>query len=135
GYALDVFEYGTGLPYATVRSQIPLVDLKNELTTGLEAGAELLFFRNRLNIDFTYYTQSTKNQIIPVQVSMATGYSTRMINAGEVRNRGLELLLNGTPVNTESFRLDMTLNPSSNTSKLVSLAPSITPQELTSVAA
>src|SRR5690606_31236268 len=85
GYALDVVGYGTGLPYATVRSQVPLVDLKNELTTGFEAGAELRFFRNRLNIDVTYYTQSTKNQIIPVQVSMATGYSTRMINAGEVR--------------------------------------------------
>lgn len=135
GYALDIVGYGSGLPYATVRSQVPLIDLKNELTTGFEAGTELRFFKNRLNVDFTYYTQSTKNQILPVQISMATGFSTRVINAGEVRNQGVELLLNGTPVNTGSFRWDMTLNLARNRSKVISLAPGITTQVLNNVTA
>src|SRR5690606_21095003 len=127
--------YGSGLPFATVRSQVPLIDLKNELTTGFEVGTELRFFKNRLNVDFTYYTQATKNQILPVQISMATGFSTRVINAGEVRNQGVELLLNGTPVNSGDFRWDMTLNLSRNRSKVVSLAPGITTQVLNNVTA
>ncbi|PPL01795.1 SusC/RagA family TonB-linked outer membrane protein [Parapedobacter indicus] len=125
GYALDMVGYGPGLPYATLRSQVPLLDLKNELTTGFEAGTELRFFKNRLGIDFTYYTQSTKNQILPVQVSMATGYATRVINAGEIKNHGVELLLNGTPVEVGGFRWDLSLNLSRNRSQVVSLAPNI----------
>jgi len=125
GYALDMVGYGPGLPYATLRSQVPLLDLKNELTTGIEAGTELRLFKNRLGIDFTYYSQSTKNQILPVQVSMATGYATRVINAGEIRNHGVELLVYGTPITLGDFRWDLSLNFSRNRSKVISLAPNI----------
>lgn len=126
GYALNTVGYGAGLPYATVQSRVPLSTLKNELTTGFEAGTELRFFKNRLGVDFTYYSQSTKNQILPVQVSMATGYSTRVINAGEIRNQGLELMVNGSLFQGKSFKWDVNLNLSRNRSRVVSLAPNIT---------
>jgi hypothetical protein len=65
--------------------------------------ADVRLFNNRLGIDFTYYNQSTSNQILPVEVSAATGFNNRMINAGEIQNRGMELMLNATVVNSRRF--------------------------------
>ncbi|MBW7892107.1 MAG: SusC/RagA family TonB-linked outer membrane protein, partial [Chitinophagaceae bacterium] len=124
GYLLSSSTFN-GQPYAYISDEIPLADLKNELTRSWEFGAELNFFNNRLGVDFTYYDASTINQILPVQVSAATGYSTRIINAGEIKNRGVEIFVNAAPVVTKNFRWDMILNFSRNKSKVVSLADGI----------
>ncbi len=123
----DVYSSTTfnGQPFAYIRSDIPLTDLKNELTSSFEFGTELRFLDNRLGVDFTYYNSSTTNQILPVEISSTTGYNTRLINAGEIRNKGIELLLTGTPVKSKRFAWDLLLNLSNNTSKVVSLAPGI----------
>src|SRR5690606_31759830 len=97
GYGLQSVAYG-GIRFATINGTIPLVDLKNELTTSIEVGTELRFLKNRLGIDFTYYTASTKNQILRVDIPAGTGFSSKQINAGEIRNKGIEVMLNGTPV-------------------------------------
>src|SRR5690606_33842919 len=71
GYNLSTTTFN-GLRLASIRSNVPLADLRNELTTSYEVGADLRFFENRLGIDFTYYNQSTTIQILPVEISAAT---------------------------------------------------------------
>ena len=77
-------------------------DLKSELTTSYEVGTELRFFKDRLNIDATYYDSRSKNIIVAVPVSSTSGYTSVYTNAGTMRNRGIELLVGGTPVRTAS---------------------------------
>ncbi len=124
GYSYNSIAFN-GLRMATITSRIPLLDLKNELTTSYEIGVDLRLFNNRLGIDLTYYDQSTRNQIIPIEVSAATGFSNRMINAGEIRNHGFELMLNSTVLKLGQFQWNMDLNLSNNKSEVVSLAPGI----------
>jgi len=110
---------------ASISGTVPLADLKNELTTSYEFGMDLRLFNNRLGIDITYYDQSTSNQIIPIEVSAATGFGNRMINAGEIRNKGFELMVNATLLKLGDFEWNTSLNLANNKSKVVSLAPGI----------
>lgn len=131
GYSLSTQTFD-GLRLASIRSNVPLEDLKNELTTSFELGMDLRFFDNRLGIDFTYYTQSTTNQILPVEISAATGFNTRLINAGEIRNQGLELMINAKLLQVGDFTWDLGINGSRNRSEVVSLAPGINSHTLLS---
>ena len=125
GYNSTTITYaGQGL--STMNSTIPLFDLKNELTQSWEIGTDLRFLNSRIGIDFTYYNGKTTNQIVPVQVSNSSGYTTKVINAGEVQNNGVEVALNLTPVKTSvGFTWDIMANYSRNRSEVVSLAPGI----------
>jgi len=115
---------GNGL--SSMSGRIPLFDLKNELTESYEFGTDLRFLQNRIGIDLTYYNSKTTNQILPVTISNASGYSSVVINAGEVQNKGLEAVLNLKPVQTASgFRWDIAFNFASNKSKVVELAPGV----------
>jgi TonB-linked SusC/RagA family outer membrane protein len=97
-------------------------NLKPELTTAAEGGVELGFFNDRLTIDATYYTKTTKNQIINLTLSPTSGYKTKAINAGEIQNHGFEALVSATPVRTESgFQWTTTFNFAANRSKVVDL--------------
>lgn len=129
GYSLSNNTYD-GLRLARISNTVPLSDLKNELTTAYEVGMDLRLFNNRLGIDFTYYNQSTSNQILPVEVSSATGFQRRLINAGEIRNKGFELMINSTLVKTGDFTWNMSVNLSNNKSEVVSLIPGIDSHEL-----
>ncbi len=100
-------------------------DLKPEITTGWEVGLQLQFLNNRLGLDATYYTQNTRNQIISVSRSSASGFSGQVLNAGEIGNRGVELALNLTPVLTDRLRWDFTVNWATNENEVVSLAEGI----------
>lgn len=124
GYNLSNLNFN-GQPYAAINSTVPLADLKNELTRSFEIGTELRFFKNRLGIDLTYYRAATFNQIINIGLSSATGYGSRMINAGEIQNKGVEILLTGSPVRNKNFSWDMTLNLSKNKSKVIELTEGI----------
>jgi len=73
-------------------------DLKPEQTTSFEIGADLRFLNARLGLDVTYYNQVTTDQIINISVSKATGYDSKLINAGEIANTGIEIMLYGTPI-------------------------------------
>lgn len=95
--------------------------LKPERTKSIEAGLEMVFFQNRLGFDFSYYKNNTVDQIIPVSVSYATGYSSKWVNAGEVENKGVELTLRGTPVVNSDFRWDVTVNWAKNNNTVVAL--------------
>ncbi|SFC43246.1 TonB-linked outer membrane protein, SusC/RagA family [Parapedobacter composti] len=100
-------------------------ELVPEMTTTLEFGTELQFFKNRLGIDFTWYKANSKDQILSVPVSNTTGYSQVWINAGEIENKGIELILNGTPVKTNNFRWDATVNFTRNRNMVVDIADGV----------
>jgi len=95
-------------------------ELKPELTTSNEYGIEANFFKKRFTVNATYYTSSTKNQIIPVQTSPAYGFSNRIINAGEIKNEGFEVFLKYRVLDSK-LKWDMEFNWSNNRSEVVSL--------------
>lgn len=97
------------------------VNLRPERTTSSEFGLEMAFLNNRLGFDATYYNTSTIDQILPVTVSTATGYSSKFLNSGTVENRGVEISLNGTPVSNRDFKWTITANWSKNNSKITEL--------------
>ncbi|MEP7258101.1 MAG: SusC/RagA family TonB-linked outer membrane protein [Flavitalea sp.] len=124
GYQLTGSNYGGNLQ-ASINGNVPLADLKNELSKSYELGTELRLFNDRFSLDFTYYNARTLNQITPIQVSAATGYYTRLINAGQINNTGIEIFSNVTPLKYKDFKWDVTFNFSRNKSKVVSLAPGL----------
>jgi TonB-linked SusC/RagA family outer membrane protein len=100
-------------------------NLKPEKVKNLEAGAELRFFQNRLTLDLTYYKNNSVDLIIPVPISYVTGYAFYNTNAGEIRNQGVEALLSGKIVNSRAFSWDVSLNWSTNKSKVISIKEGI----------
>ena len=96
-------------------------NLKPEETTSKEVGLEMAFLKSRLGFDVTYYITNTVNQIIPVAVSTATGYSNTYVNAGDIENKGIELSLYATPIKTQDFSWNINLNFTRNRNKVVSL--------------
>ncbi|CAG5018860.1 hypothetical protein DYBT9275_06086 [Dyadobacter sp. CECT 9275] len=124
-YSLDQNAHG-GVPLASFASTIPDPNLKNELTTSVEVGVEARFFKNRAGLSFAFYNASTRNQILDVPLPPSSTFASRRINAGEIRNRGVELTLNGTPVKTaDGFTWDATFNFSRNRNQVMSLADGV----------
>ncbi|MGS2738899.1 SusC/RagA family TonB-linked outer membrane protein [Sinomicrobium sp. M5D2P17] len=96
-------------------------NLKPEFTTSIEAGLEFGMFRNRLTGNITLYKTNTTDQIIPVNVSVTSGASSRLINIGEIENKGIEVDLNGTVLRSEDFSWDLGVNYSGYDSEVLSL--------------
>ncbi len=99
--------------------------LKPQRQNSLELGADLRFLNNRIGVDFSYYNNKTRNQLIPITVSPSTGYFSRYVNAGEVQNTGIEIALNVVPIKTKAFSWDVDLNFADNNQKVLSLAPGV----------
>ena len=97
-------------------------DLKPEITSSYELGLEVRMYRNRLGLDVTYYNSVSKNQILDMAMTPETGYARRTMNSGEIRNRGVEVLLSGRPITTYNFTWDISVNGSTNKNKVLSLA-------------
>lgn len=101
--------------------------LKPEISTSYEAGVDLKFFKNRIGLDVTYYHTITKNQILNIPLSITSGYNSRAINAGEIKNYGVEIMLNTIPVKLgNGFQWNLDVNFSSNRSEVVSLSDGLT---------
>lgn len=110
---------------ASVRGTKNNPNLKPELTKSQEIGLEMAMFQGRLGFDATYYKTNTVDQIIPVEVSRATGYNFKYVNAGNIQNQGVEVSLYGTPVKTKDFSWTINVNWSRNRNKVVELADGI----------
>jgi TonB-linked SusC/RagA family outer membrane protein len=120
-----------GTPLGEVATNVlPNYHLKPTSTYSYEIGVDIRFFDNRIGIDATYYNQTTKNQILSLPVSNTTAYSKAMINAGKIRNQGLEVQLSTTPIQTKAFSWDSNLNFAKNNNKVLSLHPSVDNYEL-----
>ncbi len=103
------------------QGNIPLSDLKPSSTVGIEGGFDLRFFDNRFGLDFTYYSETATDQILSTTISNASGFNNQVINAGEISNQGLELLLTTTPYRKGDIRWDFDVNLSRNTNEVVEL--------------
>ncbi|MEX2403008.1 MAG: SusC/RagA family TonB-linked outer membrane protein [Balneolales bacterium] len=107
-------------------STIANAELKPEITSSYETGADIRFFEGRLGFDATYYFGSTRNQILSVPLPVSSGYQGRYLNAGEIQNQGWEVVLSGTPVQvTNGLIWDVTFNWDRNRSKVIELADGI----------
>ena len=93
------------------------------ISTSYEVGTEFKLFNNRLYGDVNFYLKNTKNSIINATVLPQSGFNSRTINAGLVQNKGVEILLGGTPVRTKDFEWNLSANISKNVNTLVELAP------------
>lgn len=111
GYTIGYISNGT----------IPNKDLKPTKTNSFEMGLELKFLKNRIGLDFTYYSQLSKNQIMGMASSSTSGYGYRLINAGEIENKGVEIALNTRPIQTKDFSWNLNFNFSKNSNKVKKL--------------
>ena len=100
-------------------------DLRPEKTTSFEIGTELNFFADRLRIDATYYNNITEDLIFNVPVSAASGYTSAVLNAGKTQNRGVELAVPGTLIQSDDFTWDLGVNFAKNNNELLELADGV----------
>jgi TonB-linked SusC/RagA family outer membrane protein len=105
-------------------------NFKPEITTSFEAGIEYLMFQGRIGADLTAYQSNTRNQILAIGLDPTTGYSRAIVNAGEVRNRGVEVVLNGQPIANNAFKWKTTVTWARNRNKLLSLADGFEEQQV-----
>lgn len=97
-------------------------NLKPEITTAYEVGAEVNFFNNRLYLDFSVYKNRSKDQILTIPISESSGFTSKVINGGIVENKGVELSVRGTPIKTSSgFSLELYGTYTRNRNKVVDL--------------
>ncbi len=104
---------------------LPNGQLKPELTTTSEIGAELKFFKGRLGLDVTYYDSKTEDAIIAVDVAPASGFNSAIQNAAVVTNTGVELVLNASPIRSDDFSWDIDVNFTKYKNTVESLSPGI----------
>jgi TonB-linked SusC/RagA family outer membrane protein len=93
-------------------------NLKPETTRSTELGLEASFWKNRLHFDFAYYNTNSFDQILEIKTTTASGYNSQLINAGKINNRGIEIQLDGNPIQTKDFKWNVGVNYSKNVSKV-----------------
>ncbi|MEQ9298312.1 MAG: SusC/RagA family TonB-linked outer membrane protein [Cyclobacteriaceae bacterium] len=114
-------------PWGSDQRVSATTELKNanlvpEQANSIEVGADLRFFKGRLGLDVTYYRTNTKNQILTLPVSLTSGYESRIINAGEIENQGVEIMLNATVLElSNGFTWNSTINYTRNRGKVIDL--------------
>ena len=106
--------------------------VKPTMTGSVELGFELRFLENRIGLDFTYYNQHSKDQILRMNTSYASSYNYQLINAGDIENKGVEIVLNTRPIELKDFSWDLNLNFAKNSNKVKELANGIDEFELAS---
>ncbi|NVJ88797.1 MAG: SusC/RagA family TonB-linked outer membrane protein [Flavobacteriaceae bacterium] len=99
-----------GQPTFSNQNFIPNANLKPEITTSFEVGTDIRLFKDRLNLDFTYYNATTKDQIISLPIPISSGYNQQVVNGGKVNTQGVEIILGATPIKNENFSWNTTFN-------------------------
>lgn len=127
-YMLDIYYSLYPLAFSGVQPAnlatkiLPNTNLKPTRTRSFETGVNLKFFNGRMNFDATYYTSHSRDQINIVPAPVSSGFPQRIINAGMITNKGVELLLSGSPISKKNFSWDVTLNFARNINNVESLA-------------
>ncbi|PWV50733.1 SusC/RagA family TonB-linked outer membrane protein [Chitinophaga sp. S165] len=105
-------------------------DLKNEYTRNFEIGADIRFLDNRLGFDIAAYRKNTFNQIVPINMPQESGVTSRLINAGNVQNTGIEVLINTVPVKSKNFDWNSTISFTRNKNLVKEIAEGVNAMEL-----
>lgn len=124
----DPYLLGTpvgGNATASPSNTLPNFDLKPEIQTSFEIGTDLRFFKDKLELDVTYYNSISKNQILNIELPVTSGRTSRVINAGEIKNHGVELLADISAVETDNFRWDTTFNFGWNRNEILELSEGV----------
>ena len=114
-----------GAPGFAPSANLPALNLRPEITTSYEFGTDIRFADNRATLDLTYYSSKTKDQILQVPISGTSGFQNQVINAGEVQNKGWEVLLGTEILRGTGLQWDVTLNWARNRSKVLALHESL----------
>ncbi len=127
GLLNSVYNYGQGAGngFLQISSTLPLPGLKPEIVKNLEFGVEARFLKNRIGFTATYYKSNSFNQLLQVALPVASGFSSKYINAGNIQNKGFELVVDGSPLETKDFKWNVTFNLASNKSKVISLSDEV----------
>ncbi len=96
-------------------------NIKPESTVGTEFGVDVNAYGNRVRLSATYYSQTSSDLILPLQVEASSGFTSSWENAGEMTNKGIELQLGLTPIKTDNFSFDVDLNFAKNRNEVTSL--------------
>ncbi len=124
-----------GVSLYSLATTLPPINLLPESAKSIEIGTELQFAKGRFNLDATYYSKTTTNQIMRVNLSGSTGYTSMLLNAGEIENKGVELQLGIGIIRSrnKNFSWDMNINWAKNSNKVNKLYEDpVTHQKLTS---
>lgn len=116
---------GTTINTNTIDNRFGNPDLRPELHREWEVGVEARFFRNRLGIDLSLYDKQSTDLIIDLDLDPSTGYENTTINAAELNNKGIELGIDITAVQTKNLRVGLNVNYTRNVSEVVKLADGI----------
>lgn len=100
-------------------------ELRPEISTSIEAGLEMYFLDRRVGFDIAVYKTNSKDQIVSVPVSTASGYTSKFLNSGEILNQGAEISLNWKAIDNGDFNWNVSLNLAKNQNKVVSLADGV----------
>jgi TonB-linked SusC/RagA family outer membrane protein len=113
-------------PQYSLDTRLANANLKPEITRSDEVGAEVSLFNDRVHLDGSAYKKSTRNQIFDVEISGASGFDRKWINAGEISNKGVEALLTLNLLPSSSrLGWNTTFNFARNRSKVVDLSPDV----------
>lgn len=120
-----------GQPRYTLTTSNKNPDLRPEMKTTKEIGMEANFFRNRFGFDVTYYDVNVTDAILPLTIDPSTGFRSNVVNAGEIRNKGIEAMVFLTPVKTQDFSWTLNWNFAKNENEIVKLYEGVTTYQLT----
>ena len=111
---------GASVPLGRITNDVlPNQDLKPFSKEEYEIGLNLQLFKSRLSLDLAYYSNKTTDDIVPITISNSSGYSSAVVNIGELTNNGLEMLLSGSPVKNENFTWSISYNLGYNKNEVV----------------
>ena len=119
------YSQGSGAGFISRSATQAIPNLKPEIVKNFEFGIDAKFMQNRLGFQFTVYKSNAINQLLKVKLPAATGFYDQYINAGDIENKGLELVVNATPVRSDNFSWDILFNLGMNRNKIVSLTETV----------
>jgi len=114
-----------GRPVQNTSSALSNPNLRPLTSTTYEGGIDMQFLNNRLGLDFTYYNRKTTDDILSTSIAATSGYTSALLNVGELSNKGVEILLTGTPIKSNKFTWDVSYNAAYNKSEIEKLAPGL----------
>ncbi len=116
------YSAGTAHGYISRSGTYSIPDLKPEIVQSKEFGLEAKFFDNRLSVEVSYYQNNSKNQLLSIGMPFATGYSTQYINAGNIENRGFEIVLSADVIKRREFNWGVGFNAGFNKNEVIELS-------------
>lgn len=119
------YSQGSGNGFISRSSTFAIPNLKPELTRSIEFGMDMKFLNDRYGFTVNYYNSHSRNQLLQIPLPVATGYNLQYINAGDIRNRGLEVTISATPIKTHDLTWDISANFSLNRNKVIKLDPNL----------